>query len=203
MGIVRFCTLVDYYVDPSPDYGFGQTWGPAYAQLETSIAIITACLPVMYPLLRRWFPRVFGGPGSGKRSGAEEGQRAGYAAGGSGAGEGASVRMRDFGQRRSSVRLWSDSNAESNEELFKPAGIVKTTHVSLLLMGHRSWAVSLTVIRSRSRTPMPKLRIPPESTGRIRLGRRTRLWDSEHGSRNCIWKRSRQEGLLMMVNGCG
>lgn len=135
MGIVRFCTLTDTYVDPLPNNRWMQTWGPAYGPLETSIAIITACLPVMYPLLRRWFPRVFGGPGSGKRSGAEKEGRTGYAAGRGKVEDEGSMRMRDFSQRRGSVHLWSDSNAESNEELFKPAGIIKTTHVSLLLVG--------------------------------------------------------------------
>lgn len=140
MGIARFCVFAELYVEPSTDSNFLQSWGPTYGPLETNIAIMTACLPVMYPLLRRWFPRVFGGPSSGKRSAAEKQERSGYAARAIRAGEEGSIRMQDFGQRRGSVHLWSDSNAGSNEELFKPAGILKTTHVSLLLMGHGFWA---------------------------------------------------------------
>lgn len=87
---------------------------------------MTACLPTLSPLLRKWFPRLFR---NFRRGGSE--QRRYYEQGGSG--KERAVQMQDF-SHRNNARSVSNSTAESQEGFFKHAGIRKTTDVSTPLL---------------------------------------------------------------------
>lgn len=107
----------------SQEYLFTVSWGPSLNTIETSLAIMTASLPTLSPLLRKWFPRLFrnfrsGGSGQGRyyqqRGSVKE----------------RTVRMQDLSQRRPNTRSVSHSPAQSQEGTLDPAGIRKTTDVS-------------------------------------------------------------------------
>lgn len=108
-----------------PDGRFMDSWGPSYGAIETSLAIITACLPALLPLLRAWFPQLF----RNSRSQASQGRR--YYPQRRNENE-ASIRMQDFSHKRGNLRFGSNSTAESHEQLFTSAGIRKTTDVGRL-----------------------------------------------------------------------
>ncbi|POS74032.1 hypothetical protein DHEL01_v207574 [Diaporthe helianthi] len=59
MGIIRLCILVNAYYEPTAG-GYMDSWGPCLNTVESSLAIMTGCLPTLSPLLRVWFPRAFG-----------------------------------------------------------------------------------------------------------------------------------------------
>ncbi|KAG6353988.1 hypothetical protein INS49_004959 [Diaporthe citri] len=126
-GIVRFCVLAEEYFEP-PKIRFMQTWGPSFAPFETNLAIITACLPALRPLFRKWFPNVFVSSSNEESRAAEE-QRDHT---GVGSGNDRSITMRDFSHKRGNVRCGSNSTAGSHEPIIDSAGIRKTTdiHVS-------------------------------------------------------------------------
>lgn len=117
--------LAEQYWEP-PEIRFMDTWGPTYAATETNLAIITACLPALRPLLRKWFPKTFGNS-SNEGSGALD-ERS-YYTGGRSVNEG-SIRMQDFSHKRGNVRNGSNSTTESHEALTKSVGIRRTTNVS-------------------------------------------------------------------------
>lgn len=104
-----------------PKVPFRETWGPSINGIETSLAIVTANLPALRPLLRTWFPRLF-------RSAASSESERRYAEG-STANE-RSLKMRDLSHRRPDDRCGSDSTTESQEQIFPSAGIRRTTDVS-------------------------------------------------------------------------
>lgn len=107
----------------SQEYLFTVSWGPALNAIETSLAIMTASLPTLSPLLRKWFPRLFRNCRSGV-----SGQARYYKQRGSG--NGRAVKMTDFSRRHPSARSASHSTTESQQGMFDPAGIRKTTDVS-------------------------------------------------------------------------
>lgn len=117
--------LAEVYWEP-PEIRFMDTWGPSYPAIETNLAITTACLPALRPLLRKWFPNTFGNS-SNEASGAIE-ERSYYAGGRSVNEE--SIRMQDFSRKRGNVRCGSNSTTESQKVLFTSAGIRRTTEVS-------------------------------------------------------------------------
>lgn len=124
-GIVRFCVLAEEYIEPS-NIRFMETWGPSFAAFETNLAIITACLPALRPLFRKWFPNVFV-DSSNEESGAAEEQTDHT---GIESVNDRSIRMRDFSHKRGNVRCGSNSTAGSHEPILASAGIRKTTDVS-------------------------------------------------------------------------
>lgn len=134
IGIARLCLFTAaYYDDEAPT--FTVTWGPSLNTLETSLAIMTASLPTLSPLLRAWFPRLFRNMRrSGGGGGANEQRRRYYntSHSGSGAKDRAVVQMSDFSHRQNARRTTSESTTESQEGIFKHAGIRKTTDVSTL-----------------------------------------------------------------------
>ena len=58
-GIIRLALLIrGLYFDPGPDPTYNI--GFVISTIETNLAIITASVPALKPLFRRWFPSVFG-----------------------------------------------------------------------------------------------------------------------------------------------
>jgi hypothetical protein len=129
IGIIRVCVFTQAFYEPQ-DGRFETGWGPSLNAIETSLGIMTACLPTLSPLLRKWFPRIFR---NFRRAGTE--QRRYYEQGGSSGGKEHErhVQMQDFSHRHN-PRSISNSTAESQEGFFKHAGIRKTTNVSTLLL---------------------------------------------------------------------
>lgn len=87
------------------------------------MAIMTACLPTLSPLLRKWFPRLFR---NSRRSGSEQNR---YCERGENGKERA-VKLQDFSHQRPNTRSVSNSATQSQERILDPAGIRKTTDVS-------------------------------------------------------------------------
>ena len=136
IGIVRFCVLAEQYWEP-PKIRFMNTWGPSYSAIETNLAIVTACLPAMLPLLRTWFPRLFGNSSNGGsgpfqqqqqqrrrrwRRYSDEGRR----------GNESGVMMQGLCHTRAELHGGSKSPTDSREEMLKSPGIRMTTDVSPL-----------------------------------------------------------------------
>lgn len=69
---------------PDPTYNIGFVT----SAIETNLALITASAPAMMPLLRSWFPSLFGGAGGMGRTGAGIRTAVGVGKGGSGDGLG-------------------------------------------------------------------------------------------------------------------
>lgn len=126
IGIVRLVAFADSFWDP--EYDFMYTWAPSYSPIEVNLAITAACLPALRPLLRTWFPRLFGtynieqsGPylnrncRNGDRS-AEEG----------------SIMMSNLGNRHVDARGRSHSPTGSQDSIFNSGGIRRTTEVRRL-----------------------------------------------------------------------
>ena len=128
IGIIRVCVFTQAFYEPQ-DGRFETGWGPSLNAIETSLGIMTACLPTLSPLLRKWFPRIFR---NFRRAGTE--QRRYYEQGGSSGGKEHErhVQVQDFSHRHN-PRSISNSTAESQEGFFKHAGIRKTTNVSIPL----------------------------------------------------------------------
>lgn len=57
IGILRVVAFGHFFW--TPGYDFTNTWGPSYSAIETSLAIIAACIPFMRRALGYWFPRLF------------------------------------------------------------------------------------------------------------------------------------------------
>lgn len=128
MGIIRLCVLIDAYYEPK-EGGYMDSWGPCLNTVESSLGIMTGCLPTLSPLLREWFPRLFS---SLRRGGTDQnGFSSNQGGGGGGAGgKGrAAVAMSDFSHRHN-PRSVSESTTESQQRFFKHSGIRKTTDVS-------------------------------------------------------------------------
>jgi hypothetical protein len=61
VSVVRLYFLNQHLTDTSPDANF--SLGFCVSSIECNLAIITACGPTMWPLLRLWAPGVFGSSG--------------------------------------------------------------------------------------------------------------------------------------------
>ncbi|KAH7317726.1 CFEM domain-containing protein [Rhexocercosporidium sp. MPI-PUGE-AT-0058] len=57
-GILRMTTLIEINYHPAKDYTYDIRF--CYSAVETNLAIITASGPALRPLLKSWFPSVFG-----------------------------------------------------------------------------------------------------------------------------------------------
>ncbi|KAI3393106.1 hypothetical protein diail_4735 [Diaporthe ilicicola] len=125
IGIIRVIAFSHFFWNP--EYDFTNTWGPSYSAIEVNLAITAACIPALRPLLRTWFPRLFR-TSSSKQSGSYQKHRY-YAEGRSG--NDRSIRMQNMGHTRANVRGGRDSPTDSQEEMFKSAGIMKTTNVNV------------------------------------------------------------------------
>lgn len=145
MGIIRLCVLIEAYYEPKIG-GYMDSWGPCLNTVESSLGIMTGCLPTLSPLLREWFPRAFSNL---RRGGTDQNGFSGHGSGvgGAGGGKGKGVAMSDFSHRHN-PRSVSESTTESRQGFFKHSGIRKTTDVSTprppFLQGFSSGAGLLT-----------------------------------------------------------
>lgn len=117
--------LTQGFYEPQ-DGRFECTWGPSLNTIETSLAIMTANLPTLSPLLREWFPGLFR---NFRRGNTDQRRYIDQEV----SGKERSVQMQDFSHRHN-ARSVSNSTAESQEGFFKHAGIRKTTDVSTPLL---------------------------------------------------------------------
>lgn len=141
IGVLRLIDFCRAFNDPTHD--FMNTWGPAYSQIESDLAIITACAPALRPLLGRWFPSLFqsehslGGAadyrGSNTFGGGAKASRSRTGRGGRGPAADA-FQLRDMGSTRTEIRGHSPDG--SDEEIMTPSGIMKKTQVR---SGVESW----------------------------------------------------------------
>lgn len=140
MTVIGILRLIGYYrAFKDPTYDFMNTWSCAYSQIESDLAIISACAPALRPLLARWCPRLFQTDlGSGATAnygasttigGTKPGSRGGMLAG-SRAAAPAAFHLREIG-RGPAVRteIRGHTPDESEEELMTPNGIMKKTQV--------------------------------------------------------------------------
>ncbi|KAG8167137.1 hypothetical protein KVR01_002826 [Diaporthe batatas] len=107
MGIIRLCVLVDAYYEPRVG-GYMDSWGPCLNTLESSLGVMTGCLPTLSPLLREWFPRAFGGlwRGGTEQNGfpSQGASRNGKGRAAAGGGGGGVVALSDFSRRHHNPR---------------------------------------------------------------------------------------------------
>lgn len=132
IGILRLVAFRRAFIDPS--YDFMNTWGPAYSQIESDLAIISACAPALRPLLSSWFPKLFQ---SEQSWGAENyfkntvgGSRGGSKMSKSGNRPGTipdAFQLQDMGHTRTEIRGESPNGSE--EEIMTSNGIMKKTQV--------------------------------------------------------------------------
>jgi hypothetical protein len=70
VSIVRLYFMDKFLVDTNPDINY--SLGFCVSAIECNLAIITACGPAMWPLLRTWMPRLFTSYRSSNRNGDAE-----------------------------------------------------------------------------------------------------------------------------------
>ncbi|KAG5660245.1 hypothetical protein KAF25_003767 [Fusarium avenaceum] len=138
IGIIRVISIHHQLVEgPNPGEDTFYTVLPVWGAVETNIAIICASVPALRPLVRNWFPALFGS--SGATSGTPYGDR--YANGYGNSARGASglrshnhddIRMKDLrGSRNQHTEIRSVSPSGSEEEIMTYNGIMRTTNVNV------------------------------------------------------------------------
>lgn len=145
MTVIGILRLLDFYrAFKDPTYDFMNTWGPAYSQIESDLAIISACAPALRPLLGRCLPGLF----QSEYSLGEANYRAGDTFGGAKAsrtGHAARVvpdsfQLRNMGIMRTEIRGHSP---DASEEVMSSNGIMKKTQVRQLKscwrVIHQAW----------------------------------------------------------------
>lgn len=128
-----------YYppADPGPDPT--HNIGFVYSTIECNLAIITATIPALHGLMRKWFPRFFQ-LSSSSRSGYKNGYHPGYHTGGSRPLHtigGSSIGLKDLKSpaRSQHTRLGSVSNSE--EDILGKDRITRTTSVQITFEAER------------------------------------------------------------------
>lgn len=127
VSVVRLTVLKRAFSDPTFDYT--NSWGPAYAGIETNLAIVTASVPALRPLFARWLPQYFRNKSSGEEA---------YPATESGRVDRSkesritradrnTFQLKDMGETHTEIRGYSPDGSE--EEIMTYNGIVRTTHV--------------------------------------------------------------------------
>lgn len=125
-----------YYppADPGPDPTHDISF--VYSTVECNLAIITATVPALHGLMRKWFPRFFhisSVGNSGYNSGYQNGYAGGYAGGSRGLRTigGTSMALKDIKSpsRSQHTRLNSVSNSE--EDILGKDRITRTTSVQI------------------------------------------------------------------------
>lgn len=109
--------------DPDPSYSLG----PCAESIEGNLAIITASIPALWPLIRQWFPRLVSRLGStNKTPGPDSYPPSGF----EGSNRRHTFKMKSMrGQGRSEIRSTSPSGSE--EEIMTYNGILRTTAVTV------------------------------------------------------------------------
>lgn len=132
VGIIR---LVMFRVawDSPETLDYFNSWGPVLGQIESALAIITACIPTLKPVAAIWFPALL--PTKTDNYGSENfmasrtfGGTAVTRPGHSSVVPNTFV-LRNLGRTRNTIRGHSPS--ESEEEIMAAHGITRTTRVSL------------------------------------------------------------------------
>lgn len=125
---VRLATMQRSFTDPSFD--FNNSWGPTYSQIETNLAIVTACVPALRPLFIQWLPQYFKGHNTSEGDAYDTSDHFG----------GKSSRtchqnhkdhtfvLKELGQTHTQTRGYSPDGSE--EEIMTYNRIVRTTNVS-------------------------------------------------------------------------
>ncbi|PVH78373.1 hypothetical protein DL98DRAFT_397420, partial [Cadophora sp. DSE1049] len=147
VGILRMAWLIEISYYPAKDFNYDIRF--TYSAVETNLAIITASGPALRPLLKAWFPNVFGsltsgasrGPyGSKSKMGASrdamkshintsKGNTLTSKNGSKSPFGNSSFAMKDLKRGTSEIRSQSPSGSE--EEIMTYNGIVRTTEVNV------------------------------------------------------------------------
>ncbi|KAL6916878.1 hypothetical protein FSHL1_008448 [Fusarium sambucinum] len=135
IAIVRVISIHHQLVEgPDPGEDTFYTVLPVWGAIETNIAIISASIPALRPLFRRWFPALFGGS-SGVTSGTPYGDRYVNSARGT---HGLrshnhdNIHLKDLrGARNQRTEIRSVSPTGSEEEIMTYNGIMRTTNINV------------------------------------------------------------------------
>ena len=76
-SVARLITLVVGFYNLVPDRDPTYNIGFVTSAVETNLALITASAPALMPLLRSWFPSLFGGVSAAEKTGRTGGMSAG------------------------------------------------------------------------------------------------------------------------------
>ncbi|KAH7303803.1 hypothetical protein B0I35DRAFT_401904 [Stachybotrys elegans] len=107
--------------DPDPTYGFGA----CLESIEGNLAILTASIPALWPLIRQWFPRFISRLNSSYRNGSS---------GWTGADEPSrrqTFKMKSMRSTHHRSEIRSKSPSGSEEEIMTYNGILRTTAVTV------------------------------------------------------------------------
>ncbi|RYC64750.1 hypothetical protein CHU98_g1446 [Xylaria longipes] len=146
IGAVRLYNVYKlFFAPPGPHYDPYYDFGISLNALEVNLAIVSAAVPALRPLFRKWFPSLFGGSTNkysndaykyktneygrptGIRSGVRNGTESGLAHGHGG------IALKSLGRndRSQHTEIRSVSPTGSEEEIMTPNGIMRTTDVHI------------------------------------------------------------------------
>ncbi|ATZ58524.1 hypothetical protein BCIN_16g02840 [Botrytis cinerea B05.10] len=152
VGIVRLAMMITVFFHPPPADST-RSIGFVTSAIEINLAIITASAPALKPMMRQWFPKLFGSSSDGAynnqssgpyafqgNSRYERGTRngAGFKSSPLSNGNGL-IRLEDMPDAKDGVtedpngiqREMSKGDGDSDEEIMKYEGIIKTTSVGV------------------------------------------------------------------------
>ncbi|KAH8203327.1 hypothetical protein TruAng_002523 [Truncatella angustata] len=126
VSCIRLAIMQKSFTDPA--FNFNNSWGPTCAGIETNLAIVTACVPALRPLLVKWLPQYFKGKttqdgpscGASERLGRNAGTNRHKNPGGSG------FVLKELNQAHAQIRGYSPDGSE--EEIMTYNGIIRTTN---------------------------------------------------------------------------
>ncbi|KAF7944254.1 hypothetical protein EAE96_010656 [Botrytis aclada] len=155
VGTVRLAMMVTVFFNPPP---YDSTRGISFitSAIEINLAIITASAPALKPMMRKWFPKLFGSSSDGAYNNQNSGpyDLQGHSRYGRGTRNGAAFKSSRMSNGTGLIRLedvpdmpdvkdgrMEDSNGiqretskgdgDSDEEIMKYNGIIKTTSVGV------------------------------------------------------------------------
>lgn len=111
--------------DPDPTYSFG----PCCESIEGNLAILTASIPALWPLIRQWFPRLVSRLNSSYKGGS-----AGWTGEPSGVDQSSkrqTFMMKSMRSNHGRSELRSKSPSGSEEEIMTYNGILRTTAITM------------------------------------------------------------------------
>ncbi|KAI0181749.1 hypothetical protein GGR52DRAFT_54072 [Hypoxylon sp. FL1284] len=129
VSVVRLYFLTQNLTDTSPDKNF--SLGFCVSSIECNLAILTASAPALWPLVRRWIPRLSSSRGKSyghSYGNSSHAQQKGYIRATDGPEVG--IGLKDLNNRR--VRTEVRSARDSDEEILTGTGIMRTTQFTVL-----------------------------------------------------------------------
>jgi hypothetical protein len=131
MGIIRIYAFNRALIDPNFD--FGNSWGPAYSQIEVTLGIISASIPALRPLFAKMLPGLFTRKSNSNADAYNYPARSNYGLGTSNRKNYASNNfpLKEMGQTHTEITDHPAGPSESEEELMTFNGIIRTTKVRL------------------------------------------------------------------------